>query len=375
MAVLPVPVLFRLPVGTPSDKFAGSSLFRLPVGSPASSIRPYLGTGAEAGPEQEENWGYWEPVTEGWPTRSCCDHRDPYLPSADFWTCTSPVQATGRVSSQPVMRVTSTSSAQTAGCGHTEVQQGLPVTEVYRLQRIISYREICYSHHYWQGEGSYSWTGPVMSAGLPVTENYRLQRNLLFPPLLARRQLQWTSPVRMADLPVTEYCRLENYRLQRNLLFASLLARNQLQIQCRQPVTEVFPVTENWWWQVSWTGRFFRKIKPTGYRAYRPGASLHNLQWQLLHKKQRYWWSNQTEPGTPGYWTGRSTKELTNGTDLSFPNSLVTENFGYREAPSYQFDRLQRVYAELWSYQELVTEHCFTYNCLGSGTGQVSRTD
>ena len=32
-------------------------------------------------------------------------------------------------------------------------------------------------------------------------------------------------------------------------------------------------------------------------------------------------------------------------------------------------------YAELWSHQEPVTEHCFTYNRLGPGTGQVSRTD
>ena len=43
---------------------------------------------------------------------------DPYLPSAEFWTGTSPVQATGRVTSQPVMRDTGTSSVQTAGCGH-----------------------------------------------------------------------------------------------------------------------------------------------------------------------------------------------------------------------------------------------------------------
>ena len=71
------------------------------------------------------------------------------LPIAEFLTGTSPVQATGRVSSQSVMRVTCTSSAQTAGCGHTEIQQGLP-----------------------------------------VKQDYRLQRNLLFLPLLARRQLQ-----------------------------------------------------------------------------------------------------------------------------------------------------------------------------------------
>ena len=39
-------------------------------------------------------------------------------PCAEFWTGTGPVQATGRVSSQPVMRYTGTSSVQTAGCGH-----------------------------------------------------------------------------------------------------------------------------------------------------------------------------------------------------------------------------------------------------------------
>ena len=55
------------------------------------------------------------------------------LPIAEFLTGTSPVQATGRVTSQPVMRVTSTSSAETAGFGHTEIQQGLPVKQDYRL--------------------------------------------------------------------------------------------------------------------------------------------------------------------------------------------------------------------------------------------------
>ena len=56
--------------------------------------------------------------SEGSPTRSRGDHWDPYLPCAEFWTGTGPVQATGRVTSQPVMRDTSTSSVQTAGCGH-----------------------------------------------------------------------------------------------------------------------------------------------------------------------------------------------------------------------------------------------------------------
>ena len=56
--------------------------------------------------------------SEGSPTRSRGDHWDPYLPCAEFWTGTGPVQATGRVTSQPVMRDTGTSSVQTAGCGH-----------------------------------------------------------------------------------------------------------------------------------------------------------------------------------------------------------------------------------------------------------------
>ena len=37
-------------------------------------------------------------------------------------------------------------------------------------------------------------------------------------------------------------------------------------------------------------------------------------------------------------------------------------------ASSYEF------FAELWSQQELVTEHWFTYSRLGPGTGQVHRT-
>ena len=55
--------------------------------------------------------------SEGSPTRSRSDHW-PLSPRAEFWTGTSPVQATGRVTSQPVMRDTGTSSVQTAGCGH-----------------------------------------------------------------------------------------------------------------------------------------------------------------------------------------------------------------------------------------------------------------
>ena len=68
----------------------------------------------------DHRWG----CSEGSPTKSCCDHWDPYLPCADFWTGTGPVQATGSVTSQPVMRDTGTSSAQTAGCGHRNPARG-----------------------------------------------------------------------------------------------------------------------------------------------------------------------------------------------------------------------------------------------------------
>ena len=47
------------------------------------------------------------------------------------------------------MRDTGTSSAQIAGCGHTEIQQGLPVKQDYWLQivavthsRATGYREL-----------------------------------------------------------------------------------------------------------------------------------------------------------------------------------------------------------------------------------------
>ena len=73
------------------------------------------------------------------------------------------------------MMVTGTSSPQTAGYGHTEIQQGLLVKQDCRLQRIAG------------------------------------TQNLLIPPLLARRkQLQSTDSVMTAELPVTE--RIASYR-------------------------------------------------------------------------------------------------------------------------------------------------------------------
>ena len=88
------------------------------------------------------------------------------------------------------MRNTGTSSDQTAICGHTDIQQGLPVKQDYRLQRvacdtqqgyrvqrITGYRETCYSYHYWE-EGSYSEDSQVRTAGLPVTESIARYREI-----------------------------------------------------------------------------------------------------------------------------------------------------------------------------------------------------
>ena len=55
--------------------------------------------------------------------------------SAEIWTCTSPVQATGRVTSQPVMRDTGTNSAQTAGCGQKS-SKGYRLKQDYRLHKV-----------------------------------------------------------------------------------------------------------------------------------------------------------------------------------------------------------------------------------------------
>ena len=57
---------------------------------------------------------------------------------------TSPVQATGRVTSQPVLRDTGTSSAQTAGCGHKNPAGTTGFTEllVVKYSRATGYGEL-----------------------------------------------------------------------------------------------------------------------------------------------------------------------------------------------------------------------------------------
>ena len=191
---------------------------------------------------------------------------------AEFWTSTSPVQATGRVTSQPVMRDTGTSSAsdcrlwsqnsskgyrlnRITGCTELLVTYSratgyreLPVPECcrFRNQSAAGYREICCSHHYWQG----------------------------------------TSLKSSEDNSFTGY--------------------------------RGFPVTENWWWQVSWTGSFFSKIPLTN---------------RLQSLPTECWF---TQPS--GTVASRDLEILVKyfGTDLCCP-----QIFGYRETPAYRFDRLQ----------------------------------
>ena len=68
--------------------------------------------------------------------------------SAEFWTGTSPVQATGRVTSQPVMRDTGTSSAQTAGCGQKS-SKGYRLKQDYRLHKLlVTYSRVTVSENY-----------------------------------------------------------------------------------------------------------------------------------------------------------------------------------------------------------------------------------
>ena len=121
---------------------------------------------------------------------------DPYLPSAEFWTGTSPGQATGRVTSQPVRRDTGTSSAQTAGCGQKsskgyrlkqdywlhrvagDIQQGycLPAPECCRFRSVNRFLSVA-------GPGALLVTeesvvpasNPVLTTGLPVPECCRLR--------------------------------------------------------------------------------------------------------------------------------------------------------------------------------------------------------
>ena len=53
------------------------------------------------------------------------------------------------------MRDTGTSSAQTAGCGHTEIQQGLPVKQDFRLQRVAGETQQGYWFRSGAGSGVY----------------------------------------------------------------------------------------------------------------------------------------------------------------------------------------------------------------------------
>ena len=94
----------------------------------------------------------------------------------------------------------------------TEIQQGLPVKQDYRLHRVA-------------GDGVL----PVLEC--PVTEES-------VPILKGKKPAP--NPVLTTGLPVTENCRFRSVAgsgtvvllVTRNLLLPSLLARNQLHIQC-----------------------------------------------------------------------------------------------------------------------------------------------
>ena len=159
--------------------------------------------------------------SEGSPTRSRGDHWDPYLPSADFWTGTSPVQATGRVTSQPVLRDTGTSSAQTAGCGHKNPARatgftGLPVTQScwwwntagalvtencqFRNRSDAGYRLLVTEKSAVPIiTGKAPAANPVLTTGSPVTKVSRLQR-IEGDKLVG----QEVSSVKSFNQPVTE---------------------------------------------------------------------------------------------------------------------------------------------------------------------------
>ena len=152
---------------------------------------------------------------------------DPYLPSAEFWTGTSPGQATGRVTSQPMRRDTGTSSAQTAGCGQKS-SKGYRLKQDYWLHRVAGDIQQDYC--------------------LPAPECCRFRSVNRFLSVAGPGALLVTeesvvpasNPVLTTGLPVPECCRLRSVAgsgtgvllVTRNLLFPSLLARNHLQIQC-----------------------------------------------------------------------------------------------------------------------------------------------
>ena len=116
-------------------------------------------------------------------------------------TC-STLQATGRISSQPVMRDSGTSSTHTAGCGPMEIQQGLPVKQDYRLQRVAGDTQQGY------------WLQSVAGSGvLPVTERSAV-------PILTGKKPA-SNPVLTTVSPVTEDFRFLSVAGYRELMVIS----------------------------------------------------------------------------------------------------------------------------------------------------------
>ena len=107
----------------------------------------------------------------------------------------------------------------------TEIQQGLPVKQDYRLHRVAGDIQQGYWFRELPAPECCRFQSVAGSGGLPVTEES--------VPILKGKKPA-SNPVLTTGLPVTENCRFRNRSAAgyKNLLFPSLLARNQLQIQC-----------------------------------------------------------------------------------------------------------------------------------------------
>ena len=91
------------------------------------------------------------------------------------------------------MKDSGTSSTHTAGCGHMEIQQGLPVKQDYRLQRVAADTQ----QGYW----------------LPVPEKSAV-------PILTGKKPA-SNPVLTTVSPVTEDCRFRSVAGYRELMVTS----------------------------------------------------------------------------------------------------------------------------------------------------------
>ena len=113
----------------------------------------------------------------------------------------------------------------------TEIQQGLLVKQDYRLHRVAGDLQQGYWFRELPAPECCRFRSVTGSGVLPVTEES-------VPILKGKKPAP--NPVLTTGLPVTETCRFRSVAgsgtvvllVTRNLLFPSLLARKQLQIQC-----------------------------------------------------------------------------------------------------------------------------------------------